>query len=87
MSGGGAIAAIFGVVFFILFGYVLVIKCAERKADKNQEEGAKKEKEEGDAVEVVGEALEAAKDMAEAVAEIDDDQVEVGVEICCICFG
>ncbi|KAK8527569.1 hypothetical protein V6N13_085390 [Hibiscus sabdariffa] len=82
MSGGGAIAAVFGVVFFILFWYVLVIKCAEKKAGKNEKEGAKKEKEEGDVVESVVEVLEAAKDMAEAVAEIDGEQVEVGVEIC-----
>ncbi|KAK8527568.1 hypothetical protein V6N13_085389 [Hibiscus sabdariffa] len=87
MSAGGAIAGVFGVVFFIMFWSVIVIKCAEKKADGKEEEGAEKEKEEGDVVEAVGEALEAAKDMAEAVAEIDGEQVEVGVEICCICFG
>lgn len=67
----GVIAVIIGIIFFIVLGSVIACAHGTKKADKQKEDGAEKEPEDATKVNDIDDVLEATKEIAEAIGDID----------------
>ncbi|PPD90001.1 hypothetical protein GOBAR_DD13069 [Gossypium barbadense] len=67
----GVIAVIIGIIFFIVLGSVIAYAHGTKKADKQKEDGAEKEPEDATKVNDIDDVLEATKEIAEAIGDID----------------